>query len=75
MKGARAGVRNQGQCSHSLNQPSERNERGHVYEKVITRGNRAGRVCVCVCGGGGGGSEGEEVLCIVELLAGLVYFP
>lgn len=71
--GGREGAINQRQCSHSLNQPSERNERGHVYEEVITRGNRA-VLCVCalveVVGAGAGGPPG-----LLELMVGLVYFP
>ena len=74
--GSREGAINQRQCSHSLNQPSERNERGHVYEEVITRGNRAVLcVCVCVCVGGGGGSRGRRSSTIVETNGGVSLFP
>lgn len=65
--GASEGAAEQGELS-GLNQPSERNERGHVYEEVIPRGNRADRiVSVSVWrglwglegrGGGGGGARG-----------------
>lgn len=71
LKGAREGAIKQGQCSHSLNQPSERNERGHVYEEVIPRGNRAGCI-VSVCGGGR--SRRRRSLGIVGINGG-VYFP
>ena len=71
---SREGAINQRQCSHSLNQPSERNERGHVYEEVITRGNRA-VLCVCVCVGGGGGSRGRRSSTIVETNGGVSLFP
>lgn len=49
-----------------------------MYEEVITRGNRAGclvSVCVCVGGGGGSGGGGRGPRGLLELMAGLVYFP
>lgn len=72
LKGAREGAIDQRQCSHSLNQPLERNERGHVCEEVIPRGNGFGFivwVCVLaeVVGAGGGGPLG-----LLELMVGLL---
>lgn len=74
--GASEGATEQGELS-GLNQPSERNERGHVYEEVIPRGNRAECiVSVSVWrwlwglggGGGGGGAQGlrELMVCAVS---------
>lgn len=60
---------------HGLNQPSERNERGHVYEEVITRGNRAGcfvSVCVLVEVVGAGGKRSSG---IVGTNGGVSLFP